>query len=205
MARCNFFHTPRRCHSRGRRQHVTPEPYPSSVGSSFRGMPARSTYRIPFSVARSSTQGRPPPSAARDAGGVAAPRSPTTYPSRAVSCRQATRRSLSCETVSEPDRAVAEGAPFARADGPALRVPFPDRCSCVRHRTRAARYDDIASHPFRVCLPAPKATGMWRTRRRTPRDTATSSRARAGGPAGRGEINLVAGASDSDAESRRLR
>jgi len=65
MARCNFFHTPRRCHSRRRRQHVTPEPYPSSVGSSFQGMPARSTYRIPFSVARSSTQGRPPFGCAR--------------------------------------------------------------------------------------------------------------------------------------------
>jgi hypothetical protein len=56
---CRFRHTPRRCHSRSRRHQVTPEPYPSSVGTVRHGMPERSTYRMPFSVARSSTHGRP--------------------------------------------------------------------------------------------------------------------------------------------------
>ena len=47
--------TPRRCHSRSRRQHVTPEPHPISVGNIRQGIPLRRTKRIPGSTARSST------------------------------------------------------------------------------------------------------------------------------------------------------
>ena len=68
------------------------------------GAVSRGCRRAARTESRSVSRGHPPrgapPSAARDAGGVAARRSPTTYPSRAVSCRRATRRSLSCETVS---------------------------------------------------------------------------------------------------------
>jgi hypothetical protein len=55
----NFFHTPRRCQKRSRRQQVTPEPQPISWGSSSQGMPLRRTKTIPVKQARSSTGGRP--------------------------------------------------------------------------------------------------------------------------------------------------
>lgn len=55
----NFFQTPRRCHVRSRRQHVTPEPHPISWGSIHQGMPLWSTKMIPVRQARSSTGGRP--------------------------------------------------------------------------------------------------------------------------------------------------
>jgi hypothetical protein len=57
--RSNFFHTPRRCQSRSRRQQVTPEPQPISWGRSSQGMPLRRTKTIPVKHARSSTGGRP--------------------------------------------------------------------------------------------------------------------------------------------------
>src|SRR5690242_9112873 len=57
--RCSCCHTPACCHSRSRRQHVTPEPHPSSWGSSFQLIPLLSTNTIPASAARSGTRGRP--------------------------------------------------------------------------------------------------------------------------------------------------
>ena len=58
--RCKRSQTPASCQSRSRRQQVTPLPQPISGGSSSHGMPLRSTNRIPVSVARSDTRGRPP-------------------------------------------------------------------------------------------------------------------------------------------------
>ena len=59
-SRCRRSHTPAACQSRNRRQHVTPEPQPSSIGSMAQGMPERSTKRMPVSAARAGTGGRPP-------------------------------------------------------------------------------------------------------------------------------------------------
>ena len=53
-------HTPACCQSRTRRQHVIPDPHPSSCGSICHGMPLRRTNRIPVRHARSGTRGRPP-------------------------------------------------------------------------------------------------------------------------------------------------
>src|ERR687886_1556652 len=53
-------HTPARCHSRRRRQHVTPLPQPISWGSISQGMPLLSTKMMPVKAARSGTRGRPP-------------------------------------------------------------------------------------------------------------------------------------------------
>jgi len=58
--RCNRSHTPACCQSRSRRQQVTPLPQPISWGSNSHGIPLRSTNRMPVSVARSGTRGRPP-------------------------------------------------------------------------------------------------------------------------------------------------
>ena len=52
--------TPARCQSRRRRQHVIPDPHPSSCGSICQGMPLRRTKRRPVRQARSETRGRPP-------------------------------------------------------------------------------------------------------------------------------------------------
>jgi len=52
--------TPARCHSRSRRQQVTPDPQPISRGSISQGMPDFSTNRMPVSAARFDTLGRPP-------------------------------------------------------------------------------------------------------------------------------------------------
>ncbi len=49
-----------RCQSRSRRQHVIPDPHPSSCGSSCQGMPLRRTKTMPVRHARSDTRGRPP-------------------------------------------------------------------------------------------------------------------------------------------------
>jgi hypothetical protein len=46
--------------SRRRRQHVIPDPQPSSCGSICQGMPLRRTNRMPVRHARSETRGRPP-------------------------------------------------------------------------------------------------------------------------------------------------
>lgn len=54
-----FFHTPRRCQYRSRRQHVTPDPQPISWGSIHHGMPLCRTKTIPVRHARSSIGGRP--------------------------------------------------------------------------------------------------------------------------------------------------
>jgi hypothetical protein len=53
-------HTPACCQSRTRRQHVIPDPHPSSCGSICQGMPLRRTKRMPVRHARSETRGRPP-------------------------------------------------------------------------------------------------------------------------------------------------
>jgi hypothetical protein len=52
--------TPASCQSRNLRQHVTPEPQPSSGGSISQGMPDFSTKMMPVRAARSGTRGRPP-------------------------------------------------------------------------------------------------------------------------------------------------
>ena len=58
--RCSFSHTPASCHSRKRRQQVTPLPQPISWGSISQGMPLFSTNRMPLRAARSSMRGLPP-------------------------------------------------------------------------------------------------------------------------------------------------
>src|SRR3712207_5818238 len=57
---CSRSHTPASCHSRNRRQHVTPEPQPISWGNISQGMPLLKTKMIPVRAARSSTRGLPP-------------------------------------------------------------------------------------------------------------------------------------------------
>jgi hypothetical protein len=58
--RCSRSHTLASCHSRKRRQQVTPEPQPISWGNISQGMPLFSTKMIPIRAARSSTRGLPP-------------------------------------------------------------------------------------------------------------------------------------------------
>ena len=53
------FHTPARCQRTRRRQHVLPDPQPSSRGNMFHGSPLRSTKRMPVSTARSGIGVRP--------------------------------------------------------------------------------------------------------------------------------------------------
>ena len=59
-ARWSRCHTPACCHSRSRRQQVTPLPQPSSWGRYSQGSPVLSTKRMPVSAARSGIRGRPP-------------------------------------------------------------------------------------------------------------------------------------------------
>jgi hypothetical protein len=59
-ARCKSSHTPASCHSRSRRQQVTPLPQPISCGSISHGMPLFSTKTMPVKAARSSVRGLPP-------------------------------------------------------------------------------------------------------------------------------------------------
>ena len=59
-SRCSRSHTPQACQWRRRRQHVTPEPQPSSNGSICHGMPVRNTNRMPIRAARAGIRGRPP-------------------------------------------------------------------------------------------------------------------------------------------------
>ena len=56
---CSRSQTPASCQSRKRRQHVTPEPQPISVGKSRQRRPVLSTNRIPVNAARSATGLRP--------------------------------------------------------------------------------------------------------------------------------------------------
>jgi len=51
---------PASCQSRSLRQHVMPEPQPSSCGSISHGIPLRRTNRIPVRQARSGKRGLPP-------------------------------------------------------------------------------------------------------------------------------------------------
>ena len=57
---CRRVHTPACCHSRRRRQQVTPLPQPISWGNISQGMPLLSTKMMPVKAARSGTRGRPP-------------------------------------------------------------------------------------------------------------------------------------------------
>jgi hypothetical protein len=59
-SRWSRFQTPASCQSRRRRQHVTPDPQPSSCGSISHGIPVLSTKMMPPRAARSETRGRPP-------------------------------------------------------------------------------------------------------------------------------------------------
>jgi hypothetical protein len=52
--------TPAACQSRRRRQHVMPDPQPSSWGSHSHWMPVFNTKRMPVNAARSPILGRPP-------------------------------------------------------------------------------------------------------------------------------------------------
>ncbi|AJX32153.1 Uncharacterised protein [Burkholderia oklahomensis] len=56
---CKRSHTPAACQSRGRRQHVTPEPHPISAGRSRQRSPVLRTNRMPVSAARFETGRRP--------------------------------------------------------------------------------------------------------------------------------------------------
>lgn len=58
-AACSFFHTPRFCQARKRRQAVMPDPQPSSFGNNSQGVPVRSTNRIAESALRLSIGLRP--------------------------------------------------------------------------------------------------------------------------------------------------
>lgn len=57
---CTACQTPASFQSRSRRQHVMPEPHPSSCGRSSHGSPVRSTKRMPARHFRSAMRGRPP-------------------------------------------------------------------------------------------------------------------------------------------------
>ena len=56
---CSLSHTPACCHSSRRRQHVHPDPYPSSGGRCIHGVPVCSTNKIPDSASRSESRLRP--------------------------------------------------------------------------------------------------------------------------------------------------
>lgn len=58
--RCRPAQIPAFCQSRNRLQQVMPQPQPISRGKSSQGMPVLSTKRMPVSVARLETSGRPP-------------------------------------------------------------------------------------------------------------------------------------------------
>ena len=57
--RCSSSHTPASFHAASRRQHVIPEPKPSSCGRHSHWMPVCSTNKIPHNACRSGTRGRP--------------------------------------------------------------------------------------------------------------------------------------------------
>ena len=59
-AKCINSQIPMSCQSRKRRQHVMPEPQPSSCSNICHGIPLRSTKRIPVRQARSGLRGLPP-------------------------------------------------------------------------------------------------------------------------------------------------
>jgi len=66
--RQSFSHTPAACQSRSRRQHVMPDPHPSSRGRYSQGQPVRSTNKMPISACRLATRGRPPLGLGRSGG-----------------------------------------------------------------------------------------------------------------------------------------
>ncbi len=56
---CRSSHTPACCHSSSLRQHVTPEPNPSSTGRCFHAIPVCNTNKIPDNASRSARRLRP--------------------------------------------------------------------------------------------------------------------------------------------------
>jgi hypothetical protein len=58
-ASCRRCHTPAACHSARRRQHVIPDPNPSSCGRNSHGIAVYNTNRIPHSTCRSGSRLRP--------------------------------------------------------------------------------------------------------------------------------------------------
>lgn len=56
---CSSSHTPACCHSSRRRQHVYPDPYPSSCGRCIHAIPVCNTNKIPHSASRSGSRRRP--------------------------------------------------------------------------------------------------------------------------------------------------
>jgi hypothetical protein len=56
---CSLSHTPALCHSSSLRQHVYPDPYPSSCGRCIHAIPVCSTNKIPDSASRSGNRLRP--------------------------------------------------------------------------------------------------------------------------------------------------
>src|SRR5207244_4004178 len=56
---CSCCQTPCCCHSCNRRQHVTPDPQPSSCGRCSQPIPVLSTNKIPINTRRSSIRLRP--------------------------------------------------------------------------------------------------------------------------------------------------
>lgn len=56
---CSWSHTPASFHAARRRQHVMPEPKPSSCGRYSHWIPVCNTNRMPQSACRSGTRGRP--------------------------------------------------------------------------------------------------------------------------------------------------
>jgi len=56
---CNRSHRPALCHASSRRQHVTPEPKPSSAGRCVHEIPVCNTNKIPCSASRSGSRLRP--------------------------------------------------------------------------------------------------------------------------------------------------
>jgi hypothetical protein len=100
--------TPAWCQSRTRRQHVIPDPHPSSCGSICQGMPLRRTNRMPVRHARSETQ-RVSPDTSR------------TRPRCAFRCTAARR--LSHARSESRIHPVASLFPRARSRAPSDRLP----------------------------------------------------------------------------------
>jgi hypothetical protein len=82
-----FSHTPAACQSRKRRQQVMPDPHPSSLGKYSQGQPVRSTNKIPISVCRLETRGRPPFGLARSDGSNGSIRSHSSSASSGLAIR----------------------------------------------------------------------------------------------------------------------
>ena len=92
-----FIQTPATCQSRSRRQHVIPEPQPSSRGRNSHAQPVRDTNRIPVSAWRFGTRGRPPLGLSGSGGNKGSIRLHNSSVSSglAISCSSMNRQNLS--------------------------------------------------------------------------------------------------------------